>query len=247
MNAIIVDDEKAAREATRLMLEAFCSNVTIVNEFSNVDAAAEFLKRQKVDVVFLDIEMPEKNGFELFNLVDCSALQVIFTTGHNEYAIKAFKYAACHYLLKPIIPNELISACQLAESRIKLGMNANNLQYLKQLLNNHSEYPESIVINIKSGYEILPVKSIIRFAGERNYTWVHSTSNKYLTSKTLKEYEEILDPRQFYRAHQSHLVNRSFLSKINNKGSANLELTDGTSIPISRHRKKEFILWLENK
>lgn len=247
MKAVLVDDEKAAREATRLMLQTFCSDVEVVADFNNVDAAAIYLNENLVDVVFLDIEMPGKNGFELFGLTDCSKLQIVFTTGHNEYAIKAFKYAACHYLLKPLIPDELINACRIARERMQLGVENSQLAYLKGILENKQSYPESIVVSIKQGYEIVMVNDIIRFEGERNYTWVITKEDKFLTSKSIKEFEEVLNPKLFYRIHQTHLVHRNYLKSIKNKDSASLLLLDKTELPISRHRKKDFIHWLENK
>lgn len=247
VKAIIIDDEKIARQTTRLMVETFCPDVSIVDVFNNVDKGAEYLHQHDVDIVFLDIDMPKKNGFELFNLVDCSRLQIIMVTGHNEYAVKAFKYAACHYLLKPLIPEELIAACQTAKSRIAIGTAPLQIEYLQKIIKDKTaNFPSSIVISTKSEYEIVNIVDIIRFEGERNYTWVHTAKGKLLTTKTLKEYEEILNPNAFYRIHQSHYINRLFIRKImNQKTSSMVILENETSLPLSRHRKRDFIHWIE--
>lgn len=247
MKAIIIDDENAAREATTLMIETFCPQIDVLSTLSGVDDAVAFLDANQVDLIFLDIEMPKKNGFALFREIDCSPYQVIMTTGHNEYAIKAFKYAACHYLLKPLIPAELMHACSLAEERNRLKVDKEKLQILESTFNKKVAYPDTIVVNTTTGYEIVQVATIIRFEGDRNYSWLYQQGNKILTSKTLKDFEEILDPKQFYRVHKSHLVNLQFLQKISNKGAGAVVLSDGTEIALSRHRKRDFISWLEQK
>lgn len=248
LKIVIIDDESSAREATKLMLKAFCPDLKIIGEFEGVDAAVEFLDFNSVDIVFLDIEMPRKNGFELFNSMDCSNFQVIMLTGHNQYAIQAFKNAACHYLLKPLVPEELIKAISIAKKRLQYGTSVQQLDYLRKIMKQTEDFPETIVVHVKQGCEILTVKSIIRFEGERNYTWVRSENQRFLTSKSLKEFEEILNPSQFYRIHQSHLINRDYLKKIiNNGSSSSIQLANGNELPVSRHRKREFIAWLENR
>lgn len=245
IEAIIIDDEEMARETIALLSEKYCPEIKIIGKASSVDEGASLIKKHKPKIIFLDINMPEKNGFELFNEVNLDDIKVIFTTAYSEFAIRAINLSASYYLLKPISPSDFKEAINKTIKKINTHVSDKvNLQLIKELIQKRDDYPKKIIVNTKNGYEILEIETIIYFEGDKNYTWIHTEFDKFLVAKTLKEYEEILNPKYFFRSHQSHVVNKSYVKKVINNKPDQIELKNGVILNLSRDKKKDFLEWL---
>ncbi|TAL58672.1 MAG: response regulator transcription factor [Bacteroidetes bacterium] len=246
MKAVIVEDEKKLRIAFKGMLELYCPEVEILGEADRVQLALPLIKEEKPDILFLDIELPDGSGFELMErLIDdaignplLNKMSVIFITAHEEYAVKAFKLSAVDYLLKPVDPDELISAVEKA--RQKLDETTRNIR-MNSLLENvrqANESPKKIALHTASGFVIHKINEIRRCEGEGNYTKFHLLDNKILiSSKTLKEYDQMLAPYDFIRVHKSHLVNLNYVRKYSHEGY--LTLDNEEKIPVSSRKKEQ--------
>jgi len=250
LSALLIDDEKPAVETLELMLTNYCPDVEIVAKAHSVDDAAELLKTTSPNLIFLDIRMPGKDGFALFEEADVSRSHVIFTTAYDHYALKAFTVSASHYLLKPISPKELIAAVSRAqESSQRFEQVAIRLDFLKNVLKDRtSPFPDKILVPIKKGYEIVKVEDIRRVEGDRNYAKVILKSGvNYLVAKTLREIEESLNPKKFCRVHQSHIVNTEEIAGIGSGTQAEINMRSGELVPVSRSRKKELMDLLKTR
>jgi len=239
IKALIVDDEERACSVLRSLIEKYTPEITDLEVVNNSSDAYYKIKEYQPDLLFLDIQMPFMNGFDLLNKLEDIHFDIIFTTAFNQYAIKAIRFSALDYLLKPIDIMELRSAVN------RFLIRKQNLQPAAPLYRNlvenfsatsHDEH--SLAINGVHGIQFFKVSEIIRLEGERNYTQFHLTGNRnYLSSKTLKEYEEILAEKGFVRIHKSHLVNSKFVSSVDSDGK--MILKDHSEVEISRRRLTE--------
>lgn len=236
IRALIIDDESRASNLLRVTMErSFPGQFVLETALGSEDGMVK-LSNFKPDLLFLDVEMPVMSGFDLlaaFPEINCN---VIFTTAHNQYAIRAIRYNALDYLLKPIDPVELKEA-------IVRFQNQQNKQsvYGKQLSNFLSNKEKNLAITTYEGIVFLEVDKIIRCEADLNYTRFILTDNKtFISSKTLKEYDELLCVQDnFLRVHRSHLVNMDYVLKIKKEGM--LILKDNSSVPVSRRRKEEVV------
>lgn len=245
INVIIVDDEQMARDTIELFIRKYCPELNITGKARSVDEAVTLIKANPPDILFLDINMPDKNGFVIFNEIEMGDIKVIFTTAYSEYAIKAINLSASYYLLKPISAVEFKKAVIQTIERInKQVSDTINVRFLKELLIQKENYSKKIIINTKNGYELIETENILYLEGDKNYTWIYELNNKHLVAKTLKEYEDILNPSLFFRSHQSHLVNRSYVKKVLNNKPDQIELKNGVLLNLSRDKKKQFLEWL---
>jgi len=250
LSALLIDDENPAVETLELMLNNYCPNVEVIAKANSVDDAASLLKSTNPNLIFLDIRMPGKDGFKLFDEADLSKSHVIFTTAYDQYALKAFTVSASHYLLKPISPNELIAAVNRAkESSQRFEHAEERLDFLKNVLKDRTvSFPDKILVPIKKGYEIVKVENIRRVEGDRNYAKVILKSDiHYVVAKTLREIEETLNPKKFCRVHQSHIVNIEEIAGIGSGSNAEISLRSGEVLPVSRSRKKELMDLLKTR
>lgn len=237
IKAIIVDDEKKGRESLKGLINNFCKDIIVVGEAEGVDEAEQLVNAVHPDIVFLDIEMPTHNGFELFNRFDNVTFKPIFTTAYNQYAIKAFKYSAIDYLLKPIDPDELQEAINRFNSS-----DDNGFIHAKTKLSEFIQKESKLGISTVSGVVFVDINDIIRCEASRNYTELHLNAGNFLTaSKNLQEFEDLLSPKGFLRIHRSHLVNSNRILKIVKGTNAKLVLDDGTELPISNSRKDDLM------
>ena len=242
IRALLVDDEYSAREVLRNMLSQPGMEVTVIAEAENVEEAVTAFNKTKPDLIFLDIEMPYESGFGLFDRIKIEDAKVIFTTAYSQYAIKAIKYSALDYLLKPISPQELKEALEKARKKIK----DQNLDLPSQLatLRAHllDERSQRLVLPINNGLEIIQKNEILYLEGDRNYTWIHSKNReKILTTKTLREYESLLTEKNFFRIYQSYIVNIDHAVKYINGRGGSLMMSDGASLLVSREKKKALL------
>lgn len=241
ITAIIIDDEAKGRLALREKLSAYCPTVQVLAEASNGQEALLLIQHHKPQLIFLDIEMPRMNGFEMLNALTEKDFHVIFTTAYDQYAIKAIKYAAFDYLLKPIDIEELKTAVEKIEQK-------QNHQTQKQaeLLLHNMQHPKTqlnkLAIPTVEGLLFFNINEIIHLEAHSNYTYIYfSGSPKILASKTLKDFEELLPPETFFRTHHSHLINLNYIKKYIKGDGGQIELQNGTYVDVSRRKKEEFL------
>ncbi len=241
LKALIVDDEQTAVDVLRWLLEQYCPDITTIKTANNVKDGIEIIRSLQPDILFLDIRMPHQGGFELLMQVETWNFEVIFTTAHNEYAIKAIRFSALDYLLKPIDADELVKAVQRFKAkRIYASGSRGLFQNFVQNMYSKDKMHYKLALPSSGEIKYVDVRDIIRMEGERNYTRFHLKGEQtFLSSKTLKEYETILKEHAFVRVHKSHLVNLAYVEKYDRQGW--LLMHGGTAIEVSR-RKKEYLM-----
>lgn len=232
MKAIIVDDLSDARLAIKADVEGYCPQVEIIGEAEGVISGAKLIKELNPDLVFLDIQMEDGSGFDLLEITGTDNFKVIFTTASDEYALKAFKFSAVDYLMKPIDPDELVDAVEKALANPRNG----SLEVLQETIKDGST--KRIALNTQEKILIKEISEIIRCESNVNYTMFHfSDKSRLLVTKTLKEYDELLSPHDFLRVHQSHLINSKYVKEYIKSDGGYLVLKDGSNVPVSTRRK----------
>lgn len=236
IKAIILDDEKHSVATLAWKLEKFCPDVTVVKQFTDPVEALEYLNNHPPDLLFLDIEMPRLNGFEVLEeLGDQLSFDVVFTTAYDEFGIRAVKANALDYLLKPVQNQELKAAIE--KYKKKRGNN------MKVLFSNQAEKKQhKIALATKERIEFVLPEEIVSCQSDSNYTLIFLTDNrKKIISRTLKDVEEWLSPYGFFRVHHSHLVNLQHIKEFVRADGGYLLLSNGASLPVSRNRKDELL------
>ncbi|MGG8497115.1 LytR/AlgR family response regulator transcription factor [Tenacibaculum sp. TC6] len=228
MRILIVDDEKQIREGLKILV-ATIKGTEVIGEASTIEEAKEKIETLQPDLVLLDIQIKDKTGFDMLDTLSGYNFKLIFVTAYNEYAIKAFKYNAFDYLLKPVDPEELEAAIE----RLKEQTNHNQKQL--SILKENKELNRIIIKTTEQIY-VLDLSEIVHCKADQGYTHFYTKHNKHiLSSKTLKEYNELLPKEQFIRVHQSHLVNWEYVSSFDKKGE--LILKNEERIPVSVRRR----------
>ena len=243
IKCVIVDDESKAREILVEMLKLYCSDVEVIGQAHNVHSGYELINNLNPDLVLLDIKMPDGSGFDLLNKFNKINFKVIFITAHEEYAIKAFRFSALDYILKPIDPNDLISAVEKVSGVENLNDINQQFKTLKDNFYTESNAQEKkIVLKTTENIYIISIKDVIRCQSEKNYTYFYfKNRERVIVSKTLKEFDEILTDYGFLRIHRSHLVNLSYIDRFDKSEGGYLIMTDGSKVDVS-HRKKDALL-----
>ena len=244
INAILIDDEKHCLVTLKMMLNRYCKDVNIIEECNSAKKGLETIEKYKPDLVFLDIEMPMMNGFELLERLPEIPFAVIFTTSYDQYAIKAIKFSALDYLLKPIDPEELITAVSKVSSKKQLPGAEQFDILLKQIKHKGAGF-EKIAIPTIEGFELIRADQIIRCEADDNYTHVYlKNKTKIVSSRMLKEMEELLQEfRYFERVHNSYLVNMNEVAKYIRGEGGYLLMSDGSTVSISKSRRESLIKW----
>lgn len=245
LNAIIVDDEPPARSILRQILLDHCPIVHVLAEAPDVTTAVKLINNEKVDLVFLDIEMPVENGFALFDYFKRPTFQTIFCTAYSAYAIKAFEVSAVDYLLKPVSISKILYAVEKAVKLIGQNQIIEKVQILRENLSVNTL--QKIALPMADGLVFVELKDILYFEADGSYTLVVTSAGKILVSKKIKEFDDILEnDLRFYRTHRSFLVNTSQILKYNKKDGASLEFANGQYIPVAREKVKEFDEFIAN-
>lgn len=249
MKVFIIDDESDSREIIKLLLHTKFPKIEVVGEASTIQEGVSFLNHNRIDLLFLDVQLNGATGFDLLRHVNQVDFDVIFVTAYHQYAIEAIKNNALDYLLKPIDDDEFIEAVQKAISTKKnllkeqintLFANVPVQQYPATGIPQNQLSLNKIVLLVGNTYELINMESIIRLKSDNNYTEFYLTNNrKIITSKPLKYYEEKLTAPRFIRVHQSHMVNTEYIKQLEKGKYALLTLTDGSKIEISQSRKEE--------
>jgi len=237
LNAIIVEDEKTSRDILKNYLSKYCPKVNLVGEAENIDEALQLIRTHELDLVFLDVEMPYGNAFDLLDKVGDRQFETVFVTAYNQYALDALNAHASYYLLKPISIDKLIDAVDYV-SEIKEKENSLQQTVLKPV---HSQVAGKITIPKQNGFEVLEVKDILYCQADDNYTKIFLKDTKKLVSKTLKYFEETLAENGFARVHKSYLVNVNAIVEYRKGKGGSVVLTNGKQIMVSPSRKKELL------
>jgi two-component system LytT family response regulator len=242
VKTIVVDDEADAVDFISSIINEYCPSLEIVGKAHNVIQGIKVINEKKPDLVFLDVEMPNGSGFDLLEQFPEKTFDVIFITAFNHYAIKAIKFSAVDYILKPININEFIdSVSKVIKKRIEKP-NQGNENFKVLLENLRSSTPSRLVIPTSDGMEYLNPRDIIRIEADRSYSWFYLTGDrKILVSKHLKEFQELLGDRYFFRSHNSHLINMKYVRKFIRREGGYIEMSDGSMVPVSRNKKDIFL------
>ena len=237
MTAILVDDMPPARAALRADLADYCKGIELLAEADSVVSGAKAVREHRPDLLFLDIQLTDGTGFDLLEILPPPLPKVIFTTASDAFALRAFRYAAVDYLLKPIDPDDLQAAVRKAESRHVPDDYTHLIDNIRR-----PEAPKRLALHTQDTIEIVPVADIVRLEAGGNYTQFYFNNNKkLLVTRTLKEFDQLLQDHQFLRVHQSHLVNPAYLKSFVKTDGGYLVLTDGTKVPVSVRKRPEVV------
>lgn len=243
LKTVIIDDEPNAVDFISSVVTEYCPEIEVAGKAYNVDEGVEKILETRPDLVFLDVEMPNGTGFDLLTHFPEKDFDVVFITAFNHYAIKAIKFSAVDYILKPINISELLEAIKKVINKHSVSPTQGN-DNLKVLIENlKSSTPSRLAIPTADGMEYLNPKEIIRIEADRSYSWFFLTGDKkILVSKNLKEFQDLLGDRNFFRAHNSHLINLKYVRKYVRKEGGYIEMLDGAQIPVSRSKKDLFLI-----
>ncbi len=233
------------RENLKTLLSIYATDCQVIGEAGGVKEGLDVLRSSNPDLLFLDVEMKDGTGFDLLSIYGKLDFKVIFVTGHDTYAIRAFKYSAIDYLLKPVDPELLVSAIVRAKESIDLkeqDLKVTNL--VRNMETDRSE--QRIVLRDSENIYLIDTKEIIRCESETNYTKFFLSDGRKLTiSKTLKEYDKLFEDQAFFRAHQSHLINLIHFDRYEKKEGGTVYMKDGSSLPVAVRKKEALIAALE--
>jgi two-component system LytT family response regulator len=242
LKVVIIDDEKNALEVLELQLRQFCKDVEVVEKCDGGQKGIDAIKKHQPDLVFLDIEMPHVNGFDVLKETSQFNYDIIFTTAYDQFAIKAFKYSAIDYLLKPIDIIELQEAVEKGRNKKGNLHLEEKMKFLFTRFQENNKHTEKIALPIGDSMQFLEPDEIIRCESDSNYTHIFLSDGKKITlSKTLKEVEENIAGSPFFRVHQSHLINMNHIAKYMKGDGAYIIMKDGTQISVSRNKKEAFM------
>lgn len=227
LRAIIVDDENKSIKNLQLLIEGHCPEITIAGTANNALQAVKIIVEQKPDILFLDVQMPGYNGFDVLDQITGTSARVIFTTAHKDYAIEALRKGAFDYLLKPIDPEELVKCVRRINTVADIP---------------DQRYPSTIELHVKDGIIFIRPEEIIRLEASGSYTEIHLDNRiKHIASKSMKEFEKKLNPNSFYRCHNSHVINLTKVKKFVSSNGFFAEMNDGSLAEVSKKNKEEFL------
>lgn len=242
---LIIDDENRTRELIAKMIDSFGLDVKAIPEGENVQSGIEAIQKHQPDIVFIDIQMPDGTGFDVLRSIENKNFEVIFITAHEEFAIKAIKFSALDYLLKPVDTNELRSA--LEKALVRLADNAEPHQFEALQKNILPNEKRRLVLKTQESVNVVELDQIIRCEADRNYTsFFLQDDKKILVSKTLKEYEILLTGYNFLRVQQSHLININYVDRYDKKNGGAVVMKNGAEVPLSPAKRELFFKKLEN-
>lgn len=242
ITAIIVEDELDSRETLRNYVSKYCKEVRIVSECPNIQTAQTAIGIHQPDLVFLDIEMPYGNAFDLLEQLETIDFEIIFITAFDQYAVQAFKLSAVHYLLKPLDIEELISAVDKAKSRIEKSQKINQSKILLENMAALNTQQQKVVLPLLDGFEVVKLSDILYCEAEDNFTCFYFTNNKKaLICRKLKFFENALTPHRFCRVHRSYLINLEYVKRYLKGKGGSVVLENGVEIPVAVARKGGFL------
>lgn len=239
LKAIIIDDEPDCVRLLALQLKEHCPNVQILAQLTNSEEGLQAIQALEPDVVFLDIEMPGMNGFTLLEQLDDIPFSLIFVTAYNEFALKAFRFSALDYLLKPLDTQELQEAVQKAEKRQRVDQR--QIELLKMQMQG-GQYPQKIAVPGQGGVVFIELKELVLCEAESNYTKLLLTNGKtYLLSKTLRDVQQVLEERHFLRVHRQYLINLEHIKMYHKGDNAYLLMCGDITVPVAKNQKERLV------
>ncbi len=246
LRAVVIDDVEAIRKKNAALIALVCPNVSIVGQADSVASGINLIRQTSPDLVFLDVEMPDGTGFDLLQKLSPIAFKVIFITGYEDFAIRAFRYSAIDYLLKPLDKTELAEAVKKAEHALESDVFEMKLQNLFTNLERPKNL-QKLVLKTSDKIYSVNIQDIIHCESDKNYTTFHFiNAPKLVVSTGLKEYEALLGPHNFFRTHKSHLINMTYFDHfIKSEGGNTIVMKNKTAIPLSVRKKDEFLLLLD--
>lgn len=247
MKVIIVDDEQFARESISNILNQKFPEITIVAQAGSLKHAIPKIKKHEPDLVFLDIDLTDGTGFDLLRAFDTILFKIIFVTAHNEFAIKAIKYSALDYLLKPVNSEELEKAVNRAKETFDADQEQKKINAFLHNSIAENKQNKKIIIHTSDSFFVVNVDDIIRCESANNYTeFILKDEKKILVSRSLKIYEAILAEQGFVRIHRSHLINLKYITRFEKKEGGSVFLVDEVRLPVSQRKRQELINLIQN-
>lgn len=242
IKTLIVDDEELARKNLEFLLKDYCPQVDVIGTAASAREAKRFLDSNNIDLLLLDIEMPNGSGFDLLeSLEDEIDFKIIFITAYHEYALRAFKHSAVDYILKPINPEEL----QAAMDKVRPGRDSEPREKIDTLIENiqrRGEQLNKIALPSMEGLQFINLDDIVYCESQDNYTQFFLTDGRrIMVSKTIKYFEEVLDEARFYRVHRSHIINLKYIDRYVKGEGGYVVMKQGARVPVSRRRKESFL------
>jgi two-component system LytT family response regulator len=242
LKIIIVDDEKRIRNSLVNVLKLHYPNVNIVAEADDVTSAITAVKKHSPDVVLLDIKMPDGTGFDMLKQLMPLTFKIIFITAFDQYAIQAFKFSAIDYLLKPVIPEDLVNALQRVVQQLDIENSNTKLDVFMSNMSDLTRDKKKIVLNSHDKMHIVSLNEVIRCEADRNYTQFFLFNKKsVLVSRPLKDYDDMLSEFGFFRCHHSHLINLEFVDRLEKKEGGILVMKDGSEVLVASRKYTELI------
>ncbi|MEM9337168.1 MAG: LytTR family DNA-binding domain-containing protein [Bacteroidota bacterium] len=239
MNILILDDEKHARDAVRSLLASYYKLPYEVLEASNIEEALQLIENQEIALAFLDVKLKGATTFDFLIRLPVINFKIVFISGHDEYAIRAFRFNAIDYLLKPIYPLEFQEALEKIDSSTPLSA----MQLTKLNKDVHAEKIENIVLKDMTSVHILPVSDLYYCKSDGNYTTFFLEDNSSITiAKPIKEYEKLLRGTHFFRTHRSYLVNLNHIRSFDKKDDGFIVMKNKSEVPLARNKKDSFML-----
>jgi len=244
MKAILIDDMPQALQVLRADIEDIAPEIEIIGTADSVVSGAKLLMKEQPDLLFLDIQLGDGTGFDILEILPDINFKIIFTTASDEYALRAFRFAAVDYLLKPIDLDELKSAIQRAQSQLETT--SERLDVLKETFRKPDELPNRMCLHTQEKIEVVDIQDVVRCESSDNYTiFYFENGQKLMVTRTLKNFEKQLEKHQFFRSHQSHLVNLKYLQSFVRTEGGYLLLKNGDQVPVSVRKRAELMGILE--
>jgi two-component system, LytTR family, response regulator len=245
IRATIIDDENGNIRYLQGLLGEYCKQVVVKDTFNTIKDAAAFISGEKIDLIFLDVELNHELGFKLLELFPNPDFQVIFTTAHEKYALSAIKTSCLEYLLKPINYTELIAAVEKFEKQKQVVVNQKKIETLLENIGSNSGSFNKIAIPSNDGYTFVSVNDIVCCEASMNYTVVYTNKNeKIVSTRGLKEFEELLNPQLFFRCHKSWIINLNYIKKFL-RNDSQVILNNEMKIDVAVRKKEEFLKLFE--
>ena len=245
IKALIIDDVEKARIALRSDLKTYCKHVEVIGEADGVESGVQLIRQTNPDVIFLDIRMSDGSGFDLIAKLRQQGeirFQIIFTTAYDEYAIKAFKFSATDYLLKPVDHEDLIQAVQKIKTDSGQNFLREHMEVLMESMKGIKTSNKRIALNSMDKVQVVNVDDIIQCESQKNYTLFYLTNKRQvLVTRTLKEFEDMLEEDNFLRVHHSHLINVKHLREYVKTDGGYAVMSDGSQVPVSVRKKEQLL------
>ncbi|MEO6837292.1 MAG: LytTR family DNA-binding domain-containing protein [Ginsengibacter sp.] len=241
IRTIIIEDEEQNRELLELMLRKHNNVIEVIDSCNTPAKGIESIEKYLPDLVFLDVEMPRMSGFEMLKKLGPIHFEIIFTTAYNKYAIDAIKVSALDYLLKPIDAEELSIAIRKCQQSIQSKTGNEKMDILLKNLNQHHALERTLTLASVDGIRFIKMKDIVRLEASGRYTKFHlSNKEVIMSSRTIGDFEETLSSNEFFRIHETHIINLLYIDRFH-KGNNYVLLTDKTELPLARRRKEDFL------